>query len=102
MSNAASIIVTTGAILLGLLLAAAFSRTEFGSYEMSGLYLLLAPFAALAFLGSLTGYVVAHRRNLDLAATAALGALIGAIGIGLGGPLLFIAVGLGLKGLGIF
>jgi hypothetical protein len=101
MSNAASVIVTTGGILLGLLLAAAFSRSEFGNYEMSELYLLLSALAGLAFFGSLGGYVLGHRRNLDLAYTSALGALVGAIGIGLGAPLLFLAVGWALKLLGL-
>jgi len=100
MSNAASVIVTTGAILIGLLLAAAFSRSEFGSYEMSDFCLLLSPFAALAFFGCLIGYVVGHRRNLDLGYTCVLGALVGTIGVPLAGLMLFLTVGLSLRTLG--
>jgi hypothetical protein len=42
--------------------------------------------------GCLIGYVVGHRRNLDLGYTCVLGAIVGTIGVPLAGLMLFLAV----------
>jgi hypothetical protein len=99
MSNAASVIVTLGAILLGLLVMNQVNqRDDFGAYEMTIFYLVAIPVALLAFAGSLVGYVVGHRRGSDEAYTSIVGALAGGIGV----PVLIGVVVLLLNLLGFF
>jgi len=99
MSNAASVIVTLGAILLGLLVMSQVNQsTDFGSDGMTTLYLVAIPVALVAFAGSLVGYVVGHRRGSDEAYTSIVGALAGGIGV----PLLIGVVVLLLGLLGFF
>jgi hypothetical protein len=99
MSNAASVIVTLGAILLGLFVMNQVNqRADFGSYEMTIVYFVAIPVALFAFAGSLVGYVVGHRRGSDEAYTSIVGALAGGIGV----PVLIGVVVLLLNLLGFF
>ncbi len=96
MSNAASVIVSIGAIFLGMCAMAAHV-----SVNGTGDAILFAALAALAgfgFVGSLVGYVVGHRRGDDEAYTT----IVGALAAGFGVPVLIAVVVLLLNLLGFF
>jgi carbohydrate-binding DOMON domain-containing protein len=82
MSNAASVIVTLGAILLGLLVMNQVHHSaNLGWDQMTIFYLGAIPVALLAFAGSLIGYAVGHWRGHDEAYTSIVGTLAGGIGV---------------------
>lgn len=77
MSNAASVIVTLGAILLGLLVMSQVNLSAASSsHMMAVVYLFAVPLAAVVFIGSLIGYAVGHRRGKDEAYASIVGALV--------------------------
>ena len=96
MSNAASVIVTIGALFLGLCAMAAHV-TASGSGD-AFVFAVLGALSGLGFVGSLVGYVVGHRRDYDEAYTSIVGALTAAFGV----PILIGVVVLLLNLLGVF
>jgi hypothetical protein len=82
MSNAASVIVTLGAILLGLVLMNQSNiNSENGWPDITPVYVFGIAVSALAFVGSLVGYVIGQRRGQDEASSAMLYALASGLGI---------------------
>jgi NADH:ubiquinone oxidoreductase subunit 2 (subunit N) len=99
MSNAASVIVTLGAILLMLIaMQQSNINSDNGWPDITPIYIFAIIFSALAFIGSLVGYVIGHRRGKDEASSAIVCALVSALGI----PLLIGAIALLLHLLGFF
>ncbi len=93
-SNTATVIVTIGALFLGMC-----AMTAHLSASGSGEPLIFAALGALtgfAFVGSLVGYVVGHRRGDDEAYTT----IVGALAAGFGVPVLIAVVVILLKLLG--
>jgi hypothetical protein len=96
MSNAASVIVTIGAIFIGLCGMAAHLAAADGGDPFA--FQALGALAGLGFVGSLVGYTVGHRRGDDEAYTS----IVGALTAGFGAPLLIAVVVLLLNLLGFF
>ncbi len=85
MNKDVSVILTTGAIL-----AVAIGTGKSNAYE-------LAAWAGVAFAGSLVGYAVGFRRDMDLTYASVLGALAGGLGV----PLLVVLVVVALNYAGV-
>lgn len=98
MSNAASVIVTLGAILLMLIGMNQSNINSGNSYDTGLLYVLALTFSGLAFIGCLVGYAVGHWRGKDEASSAIVYALLSALGL----PLLVGIIALLLRFLGFF
>ena len=96
MSNSSSVIVTIGALFLGLCAMAAHV-TASGSGD-AFVFAALGTLAGLGFVGSLVGYIIGYRRGDDEAYTSIIGALTGAFGV----PILIAVVVLLLNLLGVF
>lgn len=99
MSNAASVIVTLGAILLGLVLMNQSNiNSDNGQPDIAPLYVFGIIFSGLSFIGSLFGYVIGNWRGKDEASSAIFYALLSALGL----PLLVGIAALLLYFLGFF
>jgi len=97
MSNAATVIVTIGAIFLGMCgMAAHLAAADGGGDPFA--FQALGALAGLGFVGSLVGYVVGHRRGDDEAYTS----IVGALAAGFGVPVLIAVVVLLLNLFGFF
>lgn len=96
MSNAASVLVTLGAIFIGFCAMASYLAGADGGDPFA--YQALGAVSGLAFVGALVGYAIGHRRGSDEAYTSIVGALAGGIGV----PVLIGVVVLLLNLLGFF